>query len=163
MKPAITSRPHFVVAGTGHAEAMAAVHAAGVPDGEAWDAGAIAAHLALPGTFGLVDPEGGMVLARVAADEAEILALAVIPPARRQGRGAALLAGAEARAAAGGARTMYLEVADRNGAARALYARAGYVPAGRRRGYYRDGDDALVLRKPLKPTESLHPAAATGG
>lgn len=58
---------------------------------------------------------------------------------------------------------MYLEVADRNGAARALYARAGYVPAGRRRGYYRDGDDALVLRKPLKPTESLHPAAATGG
>jgi ribosomal-protein-alanine N-acetyltransferase len=134
---------------------MAAVHAAAVPGGEAWDAAAIAVQLALPGTFGLVDPEGGMVLARVAADEAEILALAVTPQARRQGRGTALLAAAEARAAGGGARVLYLEVADRNGAARALYARAGYVPAGRRRGYYRDGDDALVLRKPLKPAESL--------
>jgi ribosomal-protein-alanine N-acetyltransferase len=149
MKPAITSASQFVVAGAGHAEAMAAIHAAAVPDGEAWDAAAIAGQLALAGTFGLVDPEGAMVLARVAADEAEILALAVIPQARRQGRGAALLAAAEARAAAGGARTMYLEVADRNGGARALYARAGYVPAGRRRGYYRDGGDALVLRKPL--------------
>jgi len=157
MRRAITSLSHFVVAGTGHAEAMAAVHATAVPDGEAWDAAAIAGQLALPGTFGLVDPEGGMVLARVAADEAEILALAVIPRARRQGRAAALLAAAEEQAAAGGARTMYLEVADHNGAARALYARAGYVPAGRRRGYYRDGSDALVLRKPLSP------AAATGG
>jgi ribosomal-protein-alanine N-acetyltransferase len=157
MKRAITCMSHFIVAGTGHAEAMAAIHAAAVPDGEAWDAGAIARQLALAGTFGLLDPEGGMVLARVAADEAEILALAVIPQARRQGRGAALLAAAEQRAAAGGARVMYLEVAEHNGAARALYARAGYVPAGRRRGYYRDGSDALVMQKPLSP------AAATGG
>jgi ribosomal-protein-alanine N-acetyltransferase len=136
---------------------MAAVHAAAMPVGEAWSAAAIAAQLTLPGTFGLVDPEGGMVLARVAADEAEILALAVIPQARRQGRAAALLAAAEARAAAGGARAMYLEVADDNGAARALYARAGYSLAGQRRAYYRDGGDALVLRKPLSP------AAAPGG
>ena len=69
---------------------------------EAWSAAAIAAQLALPGTFGLIDPAGGMVLARVAADEAEILALAVAPPARRQGRGAALLAGR--RGAGGGGR-----------------------------------------------------------
>jgi len=107
--------------------------------------------------FGLIDPEGGMVLARVAADQAEILALAVIPAVRRQGRGAALLAAAEARAAAAGAAAMFLEVAEPNAPARSLYARAGYAPAGRRRAYYPDGADALVLRK------SLSPAAATAG
>ncbi len=157
MKRSITSLWNFVVAGTAHAEAMAAVHAAAAPDGEGWDAAAIARQLALTGTFGLVDPGGGMVLARVAADEAEIMALAVIPEARRQGRGTALLAAAEERAGAGGALAMYLEVGEHNGAARALYARAGYVPVGRRRGYYRDGSDALVLKKPLSH------AAATGG
>ena len=128
---------------------MAAVHAAAMPAGEVWDAAAIAGLLALPGTFGLIDPQGGMVLARVAADEAEILALAVAPPLRRQGSGAALLAAAEARAAQAGARTMYLEVAEPNQPARALYARAGYAIAGRRRGYYRDGSDALLLCKQL--------------
>jgi ribosomal-protein-alanine N-acetyltransferase len=138
-----------VVAGTAHAAAMAAIQAQAMPDGEAWGEAAIAAQLTLPGTFGLVDPQGGMVLARVAADEAEILTLAVAPPARRQGRAAALLAAAEARAADAGARTMYLEVAEPNAPARALYARAGYGLAGRRRAYYRDGSDALLLSKGL--------------
>jgi ribosomal-protein-alanine N-acetyltransferase len=146
-----------VVAAKVHAEAMAAVHAAAMPEGEAWDAAAIATQLALPGSFGLIDPEGGMVLARAVAGEAEILALAVVPRLRRQGRGAALLAAAERWAAEGGARAMYLEVAVDNRPAGALYRRAGYLPAGRRRAYYRDGRDALVLRKPLSP------AAAAGG
>ena len=146
------------LASLAHAEAMAAVHAAATPEGEAWSTEAIAAQLALPGTFGLIDPEGGMVLARVAADEAEILTLAVAPPARRQGRGAALLAAAEAQATQQGARTMYLEVAEPNQPARALYGRAGYILAGRRRAYYRDGSDALLLRKPL-----VSPAATAGG
>jgi len=136
---------------------MTAVHAAAMPAGEAWDAAAFGVQLGLPGVFGLLDVRGGMVLARVAADEAEILALAVVPAVCRQGLGAALLAAAEARAAAGGAVTMFLEVAERNVAARALYADAGYVFAGRRRGYYPDGGDALVLRKRLSP------AAAAGG
>ena len=54
------------------------MHAVAMPEGETWDAAAIAGLLSLPGTLGLVDPGGGMVLARVAADEAEILALVVI-------------------------------------------------------------------------------------
>ena len=140
-----------------HAEAMAAMHAVAMPEGETWDAAAIAGLLSLPGTLGLVDPGGGMVLARVAADEAEILALVVIPRVRRQGRGAALLEAAEAWATRGGAEAMYLEVADGNPTARALYVRSGYALVGRRRAYYRDGGDALVLRKRLSP------AAAPGG
>src|SRR3954468_196357 len=114
-----------------HAAAMAAVHAACFPSGDAWTAAAIAEQLALPGTFGLVAPEGGMVLARMAADEAKILTLAVAPALRRRGHGAALLAAAERAAAARGAATMYLEVAEDNGAARAMYVAAGYVSAGR--------------------------------
>jgi ribosomal-protein-alanine N-acetyltransferase len=37
-----------------------------------------------------------------------------------------------------------LEVAAGNPAARALYAATGFRTAGVRRGYYRNGDDALI-------------------
>ena len=47
------------------------------------------------------------------------------------------------------ARTMVLEVAIGNAAARALYERAGFVEAGRRPRYYADGGDALILRARL--------------
>ena len=53
------------------------------------------------------------------------------------------------RAAALGAERMFLEVAEGNAAARALYARTGFAGAGRRRGYYARADgsreDALIL------------------
>jgi ribosomal-protein-alanine N-acetyltransferase len=44
---------------------------------------------------------------------------------------------------------MFLEVSERNAAARALYAAAGFAEVGRRRRYYADGADALVLRRDL--------------
>jgi ribosomal-protein-alanine N-acetyltransferase len=56
-----------------------------------------------------------------------------------------------AAAAAAGARDMHLEVSETNEAARALYAGAGFAVSGRRRGYYADGSDALVLRRALGP------------
>ncbi len=139
------------------AEAMAALHALAFPPPERWDAATFANQLALPSVFGFVCPEAGFVLARVAADEAEILTLAVIPAARRGGRGHALLRAAEHKAAASGARKMFLEVAPANLAARALYSSAGYAEVGRRKNYYRDGSDALLLACPLSP------GAATGG
>jgi ribosomal-protein-alanine N-acetyltransferase len=46
---------------------------------------------------------------------------------------------------------MFLEVAEANAAARALYAAAGFAEVGRRRRYYADGGDALVLRRGLSP------------
>ena len=60
-----------------HAAALAAIHAAAFPAGEAWGADAIALQVALPGAFGLIDERGGMLLARVAADEADARAAAV--------------------------------------------------------------------------------------
>ena len=137
-------------AGPAHAAALAAIHGAAFPPGERWGRDAMALQLELPGVFGLVDPRGGMVMARVAADEAEILTLAVLPEQRRQGVGRALLAEAVIVAAAHGAVAMFLEVALRNTAARGLYGAMGFTLVGQRRRYYADGDDALVLRKVLE-------------
>lgn len=132
-----------------HAQALAAIHQAAFPPGQRWGPDAMTLQIALPGCFALLDDRGGMAMARVAADEAELLTLAVLPDSRRQGLARALLAEAEHVAAAHGAATLFLEVATRNAAAQALYAAAGYQQAGRRRRYYADGDDALVLRKTL--------------
>ena len=138
-------------AGPLHAAALAQIHAAAFPPGERWGPDAMALQLALPGVFVLFDPRGGMIMARIAADEAEILTLAVHPDARRQGLARALLAAAARHAAAHGATELFLEVALRNTAARALYSGAGFAEVGRRRRYYADGDDALVMRLTLSP------------
>ena len=68
-----------------HVAPLAAIHAEAFPPREAWGEDAIALQLAMPGVFGLVHPRGGMILARVTEDEAEVLTLAVAPEARRQG------------------------------------------------------------------------------
>ena len=132
-----------------HAAALAAIHAAAFPPREAWGEDAIALQLALPGAFGLVDERGGMLLGRVAADEAEVLTLAVAPSVRRQGLATALLRAARAQVSACGGHAMFLEVAAGNAAALALYRREGFVEVGRRRRYYADASDALVLRADL--------------
>lgn len=144
----------MIVAGAAHAAAMAAIHASAFPAAEAWSAAAIADQLALPGTVGLLDPEGGMAILRVAADEAEILTLAVHPAARRRGIGARLVNAAMALAAGAGAAVMLLEVAADNSAAAALYTRAGFAAVGRRPRYYPGGADALLLRAELSPCGS---------
>lgn len=134
-----------------HAAWLAAVHAESFPAAERWDVAAMAAMLAMPGTFGWLDAGGGLVLARVAADEAEILTLAVRPAARHAGLGRRLTGAAMAEAARRGAAAMLLEVACDNLAALALYAGCGFAAVGRRRGYYPGGGDALVLRAGLTP------------
>lgn len=134
-----------------HAEALAAIHAAAFPPDEVWSATVISLHVGLPGGYGFVDPRGAMVLARTVMDEAEILTLAVHPAARRQGLGRDLLQAAMQRAAETDAQTMFLEVAEENVAARTLYAKCGFAEVGRRKRYYANGDDALVMRVTLTP------------
>jgi len=148
-------------AGVPHAAAMAAIHRLAFPPAEAWGTDAIALQLALPGVIGWIDWRGGMILARVVADEAEVLTLAVAPAARRGGLGTRLLDAAMTLATSRGARTAFLEVSTANAAARALYARAGFTPTGRRPRYYADGTDALILRRTLTPVspESGPPAS----
>ena len=134
----------------GPAARLAALHAAafGGPGETAWSEAALAALLDQAGVFA-VERADGFGLLRVVADEAEILTLAVRPEGRRRGAGRALVEAGVRTAAGRGAGRVFLEVADDNTPARALYARAGFVEAGRRRGYYagRDGSrrDALIL------------------
>jgi len=129
---------------------MALIHAACFPPAERWRTSAFATLLGQPGTHAHVVPDAGFVLWRRAVDEAEILTLAVLPDARRRGVARALMSAALTMAEADGAEVMFLEVGRRNTAARALYAALGFVAAGERRGYYADGEDALLLQRPLR-------------
>jgi ribosomal-protein-alanine N-acetyltransferase len=125
-----------------------------------WSAESLTKILALPQSFGLIAQAAGQplgfLLAQCAAGESEIINLAVAPAARRQGIGRALLTAAMARAREIGAKTMFLEVAGDNAAARALYDRIGFMQVGIRPGYYRRNPnnytDALILRRDLITT-----------
>jgi ribosomal-protein-alanine N-acetyltransferase len=124
---------------------------------EKWNEEAIDTLLSAPGTFGFVAGNGGdwqsFVLARVAADEAEILSLGTAPSARRAGFGQALVAAGAKEAAARGAEKIFLEVSADNAPACALYAGLGFAEVGVRRMYYRHLDgahaDALTLAAAL--------------
>lgn len=143
------------------ATVMANLHAASF--GEAWEEAAFATLLASPGVTALVAIRAqapvGFVLARVAANEAEILTLAVAPAQRRQGVGRALVEAAAQTASRAGADVLFLEVADDNTAALALYAGCGFTQTGLRKGYYARGGarvDALALRRDLNTPPGDH-------
>jgi ribosomal-protein-alanine N-acetyltransferase len=128
--------------------ALATIHAAAFDP--AWETGAISVLMTAEGGLALL-AEGGFILIRTVAGEAEVLTLAVEPAARRQGIGKALVQAA-VEAAQAAAEAIFLEVAADNTAALHLYAACGFEPVGRRAGYYRRAGaemDALVLRKTL--------------
>jgi ribosomal-protein-alanine N-acetyltransferase len=136
-------------------EIAAALHkAAGFH--EPWTARAFADLLTMPGTAGIAalanaEPVG-LALWRVAADEAEILTIGVLPDRRRSGAGRHLLYAAIGAAAAAGARRLFLEVAVDNAAAIGLYRALGFSDQGRRSAYYGGPDgavDALILGRDI--------------
>jgi len=133
---------------------LAALHADAFAEGDVWSRQAMAELLVVPGTTALCLCDGtnplGFVMMRVVADEGEILTIAVLQGARRSGVGRALIEAAVKAAAASGADRLFLDVAENNEAARALYAATGFREVGRRRQYYADGGDARVLMASLK-------------
>nr|WP_225867630.1 GNAT family N-acetyltransferase [Cyanobium sp. NIES-981] len=88
-------------------------------------------------------------------DELHITLVAVQPAERRRGLGSQVLRDLLAEARRRGAGAATLEVHASNGAALGLYSRLGFRIHGRRRGYYRDGADALIqwasLTEPAGP------------
>lgn len=131
-----------------HAAAAAEIHRACFPQAP-WSEDAIATLLDNPHVFGLISPAGGFILCQAIAPEAEILTLGVIPPSRRAGLGRDLLAAAFQEMRRRGADHVFLEVADDNKAAQALYREAGFLINGRRHQYYESGRDALMFTKNL--------------
>lgn len=91
----------------------------------------------------------GFIISRLAADEAEILSVAIASGWRGRGLARPLL-DFHLRTLAGRAiRAVFLEVDEHNAPARRLYAQAGFGEVGRRQGYYESGATALVLRRNL--------------
>lgn len=140
------------------AAVLAALHADAFAgqSGEIWSETSIRQLLAMPGAFALLavqqdEQPAGFILLRQAADEAEVITLAVHPRLRRRGVARRLLSVGLDKIAGRGARRCFLEVAENNAAARGLYASAGFIDVGRRTAYYRDADgarrDAVLMRR----------------
>lgn len=143
-------------------EDLAALHSLCFTDTpRPWGPADFAGLLTLPSTL-LTTRPGGFLLGQVAGPEATVLTLAVHPEHRRRGIAQALIAAFEQAVIARGAEEAFLEVAESNAPARALYAALGYQEIAWRRGYYQRPAqppvDALLLRKLLlsgMPSETI--------
>ena len=95
----------------------------------------------------------GFSVSRLAADEAEILSIAVAESHRGRGLSHNLLLTHLGHLAGRGVRTVFLEVEENNPPARRLYERAGFAVVGRRERYYRQSGgeplNALLMRRDL--------------
>ncbi len=144
------------------AELVAQLQQATMPQigAQVWSVDSVRTTLAAPGTFACVVSHGdepcGVAVGRRATDEFELLYLGVLPALRRSGLGRQLLEEQLGRARRAGASRCYLEVAQRNRPARALYRQSGFRRVGLRLGYYQDSggrrQDALLLCKVLCET-----------
>ncbi|HKH01746.1 MAG TPA: ribosomal protein S18-alanine N-acetyltransferase [Bradyrhizobium sp.] len=95
----------------------------------------------------------GFAASRIAADEAEILSIAVASSHRGRGLSRSLLLTHLGHLAGRGVRSVFLEVEENNRPARRLYERGGFTVAGRREHYYRQpgGEqlNAVLMRRDL--------------
>jgi ribosomal-protein-alanine N-acetyltransferase len=143
------------------AAALARIHGASFD--EPWDEDWFRRLLDRPGALAFVAKNAAatdlqaFILIQVAADESEILSIGTAPAWRRSGLARELVVEAAVKAAQRQAKAMFLEVAEDNFAALALYRSCGFTMHGRRRAYcVRNGAqavDALMLGVKL-PLES---------
>lgn len=120
---------------------------------DAWSPSQIEAELAGPTRHVFVAEAGDDVIGyasiAVAGEVADVTRIVVAESARRRGVASDLLDALHRAAAGAGVERMLLEVADDNAAAQTFYAAHGYAEISRRRAYYADGGDALVLHRAL--------------
>ncbi len=127
--------------------AIARIQAAS-PTASQWDP---AGYLTHPGDLNcecLLAEESGatlgfLVIRPVAADEYEVLNLAIDPSARRRGTARRLLEYALAQRHG----AWFLEVRESNSGAIEFYTAQGFQRAGRRANYYRDPPEAAIVMK----------------
>lgn len=123
-------------------------------DVDAWSLPSVVDEISGEGRFAVVVVSDGVLLGyamTMRADEVvDLQRIGVLPSEQRNGIARSLLAAAHDQARADGGRRMMLEVSSTNQAALAFYSTEGFVEMDRRRGYYRDGSDALVLCRSLE-------------
>ena len=141
--------------------ACAAIHTQSFETG--WNAQTLSEYFPPQGlAYGALEGDKlmGFILMGAVSDQADIITIAVLPELRGRGIGKRLVARAEQEAAALGADLIFLEVAEDNDHAIALYKGAGYQPIGKRKNYYRRAAgrvSAVTMRKDLG-REDLIPA-----
>ncbi len=131
---------------------LSKTHLAAFGPDKGWREQSFAKLLSEPAVF-LTGTSQSFVLGRVTVDEAEVLTLATAPDAQRQGLARRALGDFLDRVHKAGAKTVFLEVAENNQPARALYRQAGFATVGERKNYYRQDAarsvTALILRRDL--------------
>lgn len=109
--------------------------------------------------LGIRDPLSQELLAyiefRIYAGECELERLAVRPERRREGLGRRLLKEMIEMAKKNRVFDVHLELRASNEAAYRLYQAFGFKEISRRKGYYRDGEDAIQLHLHLNPIEPV--------
>jgi ribosomal-protein-alanine N-acetyltransferase len=120
---------------------------------DAWSEAAVLDELVGPGRNAVVAVEGdepvGYAVTMRAGDVLDLQRIGVAPAYQRRGVARALL-DAVLEAATEEADRMLLEVSAHNAAALAFYDAADFVEIDRRRRYYRDGSDAVVMSRSLR-------------
>lgn len=154
VQPQATLKVAIRPCGSESAALLSALHGEAFAAG--WSEDSFGRLLAMPGALALVaesgDQPAGFLLLRLAADEAEVITIAVRPRQQRLGVGRALLQAGLAEAGRRGAAACFLEVAEGNAAARALYGALGFAEVGRRAGYY-DGDSTAAAASATTPVK----------
>ncbi len=117
------------------AQAMAEIHSQSFE--RSWSALDMAIHIKRDICLGTQIPLAAFIIIRASQYDAEILTLATALSARRNGYGQALITAALKILKNRNIPTLFLEVAEDNMAARALYSTCGFSPIGRRPAYYR--------------------------
>lgn len=114
----------------------------------AWSASSWCATLSSP-SAALVAYEGeravGFSCFGAVYEEGELLMVAVDPAYQGRGIARQLLREGESQIRWHGVTKIHLEVASKNSVAIALYHKLGYEVVGRRKAYYPDGDDAVLM------------------
>lgn len=120
---------------------------------DAWSADTVAGEVEGTGRHAVVAAEAeqlvGYAVTWTAGEVADLQRIAVRTDRQRQGIASALLDAVLARARAVGTERMLLEVSAANAPALAFYTDAGFTEIDRRRRYYRDGSDAVVMQHSL--------------
>lgn len=121
---------------------------------DSWSESAVRDELTGPGRHSVVAVSGadvvGYAVTLRAHDVADLQRIAVRPDHQRRGLAHRMLEDVLAAARQEGADRVLLEVSADNAAALGFYTREGFVEIDRRRRYYRDGSDAVVMRRSLE-------------
>ena len=133
---------------------MARIHAASFD--KPWPALDMAVHVERDLCLGTGEPLSSFAIIRRSDVDAEVLTIATDPQARGQGLAGTVLTAVAKTLFDDNLRSLFLEVAEDNASARALYKRLGFQPIGRRPGYYARPDGRMAAI-----TYALEPACAS--